>query len=83
MHLAAILRCGVGCVERKHGLDADVQSWYIKSLEHDFRGCLPVLWGVQRWLCEHEVVLLAVHPQVPAWQVAASPWDMHTEYMPA
>ena len=63
-YLGLLFCGGKAGIQRKDGLDADVQPRDAKSLEHDFSGDLPVFGSVQRWLRQNEVVVLAVYSEV-------------------
>ena len=53
-------------MQRQHSLDADAQPRHVEGLKHDLRSHFPVLWGIQGRLGQDEVVVLAVHSQIPA-----------------
>ncbi len=50
--------------QRQNSLHANVQTFDIESLEHDFGHMLTVLWGVERGFSEHKDCLGRVAPQV-------------------
>lgn len=64
-------------VQREHGLRADVQPGHGEALKEHLGRCLARLGRVERRLCEHDVVRLAVHAQVPA-QTACLRHDTRT-----
>lgn len=58
------LCCSKAGIESKDCLNAYVQPWDPKGLEHNLCGHLSVLWRIQRGLCEYKVVVLTVYPEI-------------------
>lgn len=41
----------------KHSLNSDVKARNVECLEHNFGRVLSVLWCIERWLCQQEVMV--------------------------
>jgi len=53
-----------GSIKSQDGLDSNVETGHIESLEHDLSEILTVLWSVERRLSHQEIVVLGVDAQL-------------------